>query len=220
MIKLKQEEMNLLQSINNREKIEKLMREIPKEKHFTKADRFTLIRNKSNSTLVDFRRINFYLKNPRDHWDLTAAEQIDGVYRIGEYLNYVEYIATPDCKKFEIWGFTTSKEFANKMELGEGTVLEWKRKDAFKDRVVKSVQRSVAVKAANVINTWYDKLQNTPERCSAADFSNFLKLTNIGETQTQGATHITAIKFEKEDKQKVTEHTEYTVNSPGVQYKK
>ena len=111
-------------------------------------DHYYQIRSKKNPEKVDMRRFLTVYDPPKSI--VTENTRIDGVYKTAEYLKYVDFVSRPDVEKVEIYGFKKTQEFADKYMVDSQTLYYWRSKDAFKKRVVDTIQKQTTSLAANV----------------------------------------------------------------------
>lgn len=198
---LTQEEIKTLK--NRRVKtIEKKLQQVPINHWFNpELDHYHEIRDKNDGNKLSLRR--FLAKYDPPRAKDPEKTRIDGVYRIAEYLKYVEFVARPDVEKMEIFGFKTDADFCRHYQVDQHTLYIWKRKDAFKKRVIDFVQKESVSKAANVAKFWYDKISSNPQKCSAADFEKFLMMCGITSNKSEKTVNnnFTAIRWKSENEE-------------------
>jgi len=73
--------------------------------------------------------------------DFEKKEVVEGIRRVAEYLEYVSFMAIPKVLRKEQFQIEDEQEFANKYELSQNTLTNWKKKEDFWKRVDRQVIR-------------------------------------------------------------------------------
>ena len=61
--------------------------------------------------------------------------EIKGIRKVGEYLDFVRFIALPMFARRDIFGFEIEGDFASKNDLCQDSLTDWKKREDFWDRV-------------------------------------------------------------------------------------
>lgn len=119
---LKEEE---IQALKNKSKahVNSRVAKVPQEDWFKKGkDPYYDIRHKKKPLELDMRR--FLVKYDPPKTKMNTNSGIDNVYRVAEYLRYVEFMSTPDMDKEEIFGFSTTTDFASHYDVDVQTLYK------------------------------------------------------------------------------------------------
>ena len=83
--------------------------------------------------------------------DFEKKEVIEGIKRVAEYLEYVSFMAMPKILRKKTFQIEDELEFANKYELSQNTLTNWKKREDFWKRVQRQVVRWGRGQTPNVL---------------------------------------------------------------------
>ena len=87
--------------------------------------------------------------------DIKVESDLEGLQLVAEYLSFIEFFALPIFLRKEIFGFETAKQFADKKKVSEFTLVEWKKRDGFWERVQKERKKWIKEKIPEVLAGLY-----------------------------------------------------------------